>query len=119
MRKNNLLEVHVSGKSVLLNVIESIESTEWFEKNLMVRSNRQNELSAFFSLWNLKKMCVINFEVQLCNCPFDIDEIKEIKEDLINKLKSLADNFETSMQYAESFYSYSERAEIKEECLEG
>lgn len=135
MRKNknfNLLEVHVSGKSVLLKAIEIIESPQWLEEHLMVRSNRQNELFAFFSLWQIRNGCVIDFEVQLCNYPFDIDEIEGIRRDLINKLKSLADNFESYMQqYSENYYFYGEKFIFNEgllrelnscilnECLDG
>ena len=127
MRKNkkfNVLEMYVVSESGLSKVIESLESTEWFEQKVIVSPNSKNELSAYFvnghiTLGQEQNGFIIFLEAPIYDDYPCIIRLKEIKRDLINKLKSLADNFETSMQYAESFYSYSERAEIEEECLEG
>lgn len=122
--KFNVLEMCVVSESDLLKTIESLESTEWFEQKVIVRPNNENELSAYFVDGHITLGREQNGFIIFLEAPMDDDypyiiRLKEIKRDLINKLKSLADNFETSMLYAEPFYSYSERAEIEEECLEG
>lgn len=52
------------------------------------------------------------------NYLFTIASLKQIKRDLIRRLKSLANNFETRMQYDNDndYYSYIEKIEIGEEC---
>ena len=119
----DVLEVHVKSKKILLERIKSLETTQRFEQNVLVDSNHRNKQYAYFSVngysYNQgRNYFYLRIKAPMHNYLFTIASLKQIKRDLIRRLKSLANNFETRMQYDNDndYYSYIEKIEIGEEC---